>query len=138
MSKTLKISQWDFSENHSFLVVFSILCFSLLKLNQIIFTNTSKDRAFFPLQNCIFRLYIKISFSSPIKVQCSKTYQKSFKFSAIFYYFQEKKCQNMFGPRIISYGFDRTRKAAQDALKKISQKYAHSTLIWSKRATSII
>jgi hypothetical protein len=44
----------------------------------------------------------------------------------------------MFGPRIISYRFDRARKAAQDALEKISKKYAHSTFIWPKRATSII
>jgi hypothetical protein len=55
--------------------------------------------------------------------------KKLLEFSAIFYYFQEKKCQKMFRPRIISYGFDRGRKAAQDALKKISKKYAHSTFI---------
>jgi len=86
-----------FSENHSFLVVFSILCFSLLKLNQIIFNNTSKDRTRFALQNCIFRLYIKFSFTSPIKVQCSKTYQKPFKFSAIFTIFKKKSAKTCLG-----------------------------------------
>ncbi len=113
---------------------FSISCFSLLKLNQIILNNTSKDRARFALQNCIFRLCIKNLFTRPIKVQCSK----ALKIFCDFLLFSRKKCQKMFGPRIISYGFDRAWKAAQDVLNKISKKYARSTFIWPKRVTSII
>ena len=39
----------------------------------------------------------------------------------------------MFGPKIVSYGFDRAKKTAQDVHKKRSKKYARSTFIWPKR-----
>jgi hypothetical protein len=39
----------------------------------------------------------------------------------------------MFGPKIVSYGFDRAKKTAQDVHKKISKNYAHSTFTWPKR-----
>jgi hypothetical protein len=76
-----------FSENHTFFGFFSISCFSLLKLNQIILNITSKDRARFALQNCIFRLCIKNFFTRPLKVQCSKP----FKIFCDFLLFSRKK-----------------------------------------------
>ena len=46
---------------------------------------------------------------------------------------RKKTCQRTFGPTMVSYGFDRARKTAQDALKSKCEKFAHSTLIWFRR-----
>jgi len=70
----------------------------------------------------------------PIRDQCSKT----FKISCVFLLFSRKKCQKMFGPSTIPYGFDRAWKAAQDVLNRISKKNARSTFIRPKRVMNII
>jgi hypothetical protein len=44
-----------------------------------------------------------------------------------FLVYFSKKDQKRFGPKRVSYGFDRAGKTAQDAHKRTSEKYAHST-----------
>jgi len=59
----------------------------------------------------------------------SKRKQKNFETCVLFFSIFVNIYSKIFGPTIISYGFDRVEKTAQNAQKRISNRYMDSTLI---------
>ncbi len=102
--------------------------FFLLEIGQIILNNISKDRENVSLQSHIFRSFLKnIKFIYEGQSLKNNTKQSE-NYSPFFQYFCDKTVSKIFGPTIVSHGFDRAEKTAQDTSDKLFKKYAHSIL----------